>query len=161
MTSDHSLDEARERAALYALGSLRGEEARDFEAHLSSGCAVCTAEVEAFAAVTQEPGRTAAPQVPRPEVRAGVFQPVAAASDPAQQPVYEHKGVRFVHSALLGWEAGNSADVEVKILSVDRERGMVTKLVRMPPGATLRSHRHADVEESYVLEGDLLVSGVL
>jgi quercetin dioxygenase-like cupin family protein len=31
----------------------------------------------------------------------------------------------------------------------------------MAPGATLVAHRHADVEESYVIEGDLLVAGEL
>src|SRR5262249_3379987 len=39
--------------------------------------------------------------------------------------------------------------------------GYVTKLVRMAPGAVLHPHRHAEAEESYVLEGDLWVSGVL
>jgi len=122
---------------------------------------VCAAEVDAFDAAARELGRAAIPQEPRPELRARVLQRIAAANDPAQQPVYEHQGVRFVHSSLLGWKPGNSVGVEVKILSIDAARGVVTKLVRMPPGSTLRPHRHADVEESYVLEGDLLVSGVL
>lgn len=44
---------------------------------------------------------------------------------------------------------------------VDQARNSFTTLVRMAPGAILASHRHADAEESYVLEGEIFVSGVL
>jgi quercetin dioxygenase-like cupin family protein len=37
---------------------------------------------------------------------------------------------------------------------------MVTVLVRMAPGTSAPRHRHAEVEESYVLEGDVTISGV-
>src|SRR5262249_29222199 len=68
--------------------------------------------------------------------------------------------VRFVRSTHLAWQDGNTPKIEIKTLFVDRARGYVTKLVRMPPGSALRPHRHVEVEESYVLEGELLVSGV-
>ena len=37
---------------------------------------------------------------------------------------------------------------------------MVTQLVRMAPGTSYPRHRHADIEENYLLEGDLTISGV-
>jgi len=48
MTEQHPTEETRERAALYALGTLEGEEARSFEQHLQTGCRDCQAEVQGF-----------------------------------------------------------------------------------------------------------------
>ncbi len=160
MTSHPSLDDARERAALYALGALRNGELRELEAHLREGCAVCAAEVKSFAGVVNELGHAAAPERPRDAVRARVLER-ARQSVLANQAVVEKDDVRFVRTAQLVWEHGNAPGIEIKVLSVDAERSYVTQLVRMPPGCALRPHRHLDVEESYVLEGDLLVSGVL
>ncbi len=159
--SQHSLDEARERAALYALGALRGDEAREFEAHLATRCDVCTEEVRTFSAVAANLDQLVQPQAPQPSVRARVLERVANESVLVRQPAYEKDGVNFVRPTHLAWEAGNAPGIEIKTLSVDAQRGYVTQLVRMPAGSSLRPHRHADVEESYLIEGDLLVSGVL
>jgi anti-sigma factor ChrR (cupin superfamily) len=160
MTMHQSLDEARERVALYALGTLRGTELADFESHLQSGCDVCSDELRAFTAVAGELAHAAAPERPPDRVRARVLE--HAASDAlAAQAIVEREHVRFVRSSRLDWKESIAAGVDVKVLSVDPQRGYETKLVRMPPGSELLPHRHADVEESYVLEGDLLVSGVL
>jgi len=35
-----------------------------------------------------------------------------------------------------------------------------SSLVRMAPGSRIRPRRHADVEESYLLDGDLVVDGI-
>jgi anti-sigma factor ChrR (cupin superfamily) len=157
---EHSIDEARERAALYALGALRGEEAQEFERHLHAGCALCAAELETWAAVAADLGRSAAPCAPRPAVRARLLERIAAEQTLAQQPIVVRTGVHFVRAAGLDWQAGTAPGVEIKTLFADPARGYLTRLVRMPPGSSLHPHRHADVEESYVLEGDLMVSGV-
>jgi quercetin dioxygenase-like cupin family protein len=161
MAHEHSPDDARARTALYALGALRGDDAQEFERHLQAGCSVCTGEVNAFAAVATDLGRAATPLAPRASVRARVLERVAAESAFAEQGVFDKDGLRFVRSVSLPWTEGRAPAVEVKTLFVDQGRGYVTKLVRMPPGSTLVPHRHADIEESFVLEGDLLVSGVL
>jgi anti-sigma factor ChrR (cupin superfamily) len=158
MNPQHSLEEVQERAALYALGALRGEEARAFEAHLLSGCPTCAAEVQACQRVADELAHAAGPQAPNPSLRSRVMARIDSPEEPA---LLSRGGLEFVRSIRLPWDAGHSSGVEVKTLRVDHERGVVTKLVRMAPGATLRPHRHAAVEESYVLEGDLEVSGVL
>ncbi|MBI1817598.1 MAG: cupin domain-containing protein [Deltaproteobacteria bacterium] len=158
MRPDHSLEDAQEQAALYALGALRGEDAQVFEAHLASGCEICAAEVRTFNAVTAELGRAARPQTPPAAARACVL---VQATEASGATVTENAGVRIVRSAGLQWNAGNAPAVEIKTLHVDGERGYSTKLVRMAPGATLIAHRHTDVEESYVIEGDLLVAGEL
>jgi anti-sigma-K factor RskA len=45
---DRANDEVQELAALFALGSLGEEEARDFKRHLEDGCVVCQGEVAQF-----------------------------------------------------------------------------------------------------------------
>ena len=48
MIHEHATDETRERAALYALGTLDSAEAKTFESHLQEGCSSCQAELIAF-----------------------------------------------------------------------------------------------------------------
>ena len=48
-------EEAAGRAALYALGALEGDEAREFEEHLAAGCAACEAELRGFETVAADP----------------------------------------------------------------------------------------------------------
>lgn len=160
MIREHSPEEGRDLAALYALGVLHGDEVHEFEQHLASGCTICVAEVAALAPVVAELGHAAPPQTPSAEVRTRVLARISAESLSANHPVIEKDGVRFVRSAALTWREANAPSVEIKPLSKNKQRGYLTYLVRMAPGAVLRPHRHADVEESYVIEGDLLVSGV-
>jgi len=161
MTLAHDLETARETAALYALGALSADETRTFEAHIDRGCAMCAAEIDAFSAVAGDLAHGAPPQLPPLALRSRVLERIAEQSDPLHAAIIERAGVRFVRSAELAWTTAAAPTVEVKALSVDHARGYITKLVRMAPGASLYPHRHADVEESYVLDGDLLVSGVL
>ena len=55
----------------------------------------------------------------------------------------------------LPWHPTPFPGIEQKILLRDEERGLITALVRMAPGARLPLHEHADVEQTYVLEGSL------
>ena len=62
---------------------------------------------------------------------------------------------RPVDVAELPWHATPFPGIHQKILLRDEERGLVTALVRMAPGARLPMHEHMDVEQTYVLEGSL------
>jgi len=66
-----------------------------------------------------------------------------------------------VRSGQFDWAPAVAPGIEVKRLSEDRVRERVTLLVRLAPGASYPDHRHADVEELYLLEGEVFVSGVL
>jgi anti-sigma factor ChrR (cupin superfamily) len=57
------------------------------------------------------------------------------------------------------WEPTAAPGVKARTLHVDPARRYVTMLIRMEPGASYPGHRHADIEECYVLEGDLRVGG--
>jgi quercetin dioxygenase-like cupin family protein len=159
--NQHSPTEMSERAALYALGALRGEEARDFEAHLATGCSLCTAEVRSFSSVASDIGQSVSPQTPRAPLRARVLDRVAADGPTAKRSVFSMEGLLFARAAQLPWEPGRTPAINKKVLFRDSQRGYATWLVHMAPGSTYPAHRHSDVEELYLLEGDLLVSGVL
>ena len=161
MMSGHSPEEGRDLAALYTLGAMGGDELREFELHLAEGCEVCADEVAAFAPVVAELGYDTAPQAPSIELRTRMLDRITAEGLTSDHPVVVKDRFHFVGSQWLAWQPGNAPGVEVKMLSLDKERGYYTTLVRMEPGATLAPHRHADIEESYVMEGELLVSGML
>lgn len=63
---------------------------------------------------------------------------------------------RFVEVGRLPWQKTRFAGVEVKILLLDRDSGLLTALMRMAPGAKLPDHEHVLVEQTYVLEGSLV-----
>lgn len=157
----HSLEDVRERAALYALGALDADAAHAFESHLAAGCDTCNEELLTFRAVADDLAYLAPGQLPRPQVRTRVLERIAAESPEASQPVFEKQGLLFTRSAQLPWAPGAVDGIEVKLLHHDTQRGMKTALVRMEPGSALPPHRHADVEEVYLIDGDLLVGDVL
>jgi len=60
-----------------------------------------------------------------------------------------------------GWPEARWGEVApgitCKLLSTDVERDRVSMLVRLSPGAAYPAHRHASVEELYLLEGELWI----
>lgn len=155
MTTKH--DSLSERAALYALGSLSEEEARAFEAEIESADADAEAALQDFRAVVADLAYAAVPENPPPSLRARVLERIGAES-PA---VFECDGLYFARGERIDWLAGRGPGIEVKLLGVDAERGRRTVLIRMAPGTVYPAHRHVDLEEIYLLEGDYLVAGVL
>jgi hypothetical protein len=47
--------------------------------------------------------------------------------------------------------------ISCKILATDTERDRVSMLVRLAPGTDYPPHRHAGIEEVYMLQGELIV----
>ena len=160
MKSLHSIDEARDRAALYVVGALRGEEEREFAEHLKQGCEVCAAEVKAFSNVTDELAAAVPPEAPSAKLRERVLDKIASEVRARNSATIDKNGMRFMLSNLMPWEETATKGIETKVLFRDAAHGMVTVLVRMAPGTSSRHHRHVAVEESYVLEGDVTISGV-
>lgn len=154
----HSSDDIQERAALYVVGALEEDERAAFEAHLEGGCAQCRGEVDAYQAVTLDLAAgvaTAPPRGLRQRVLAAAASQVAFSSG----PIFEPTGFRFVQTGDLEWHSIR-AGLDVKQLSVDEERGRLTQLIRMAAGVRIRAHRHKDIEESYILSGELIIDGV-
>lgn len=156
-------EEAAGRAALYALGALEGEEAREFEEHLAAGCAACEAELREFEAVAGDLGLAAPEAEPPTGARARLLALVS--EDGGESGAERGDGPNVSRDAAPGflvlrasegrWRPTDDAGVSFKLLFSDRERGTITTLVRMEPGSRIRSHRHLGVEQCLVLEGDV------
>ena len=56
------------------------------------------------------------------------------------------------------WEEA-APGISCKVLAADSENDRVSMLVRLAPGAAYPAHRHAGVEELYLLHGELMVDG--
>ena len=159
-------DSIRTDAALYALGALSPDEARAFEQRLADGDAECRRELDGFRAVVDDLGHAAPAVSPAPTLRHrvldGISNPRAdeAANALEATGLLDLDGVRFVRSDRFDWLAGPLPGIDIKLLSFDRARGRRTLLLRLAPGAVYPAHRHADVEEIYLLEGELTVCGV-
>ena len=161
--------EAQVRAALYALGVLRQEEMEEFQESQEQSADRSVDEtfgtdVKAFETVVTDLAYAAPSQQPPEALRNRVLNHIAEkeklTTTQQMSSIVEKPGLLFTRSGLMDWK-GDNTPVQVKTLSKDPEAGYRLSLIRMAPGAVLPPHRHADVEDSYVLEGEMLVSGVL
>ncbi len=160
-TLNHSIDDIRDRASLYALGALDRDDALEFEHHLGGGCETCRDELRGFQAVANELAHALPPESPRGFLRTRVLECIATAADQTHWTSLSKDGLHFARPQRLPWLELPGLGVEMKLLSHDAERAINTQLVRMNPGAVVPKHRHGGEEEIFVLEGDLLVSGVV
>ncbi len=155
-------DDARDQAALFALGSLPAAEAARMEAHLAE-CPECRAEVDALASVVGDLALAAPGIEPPPGLRERVLARARAEKReaPAAQPWKEWtstEGAGEFSLALAAqgtWDRTAFQGVETRRLFVDRAGDRITMLVRMAPGSSYPSHRHGGPEECYVLQGVL------
>ncbi|HET6521290.1 MAG TPA: cupin domain-containing protein, partial [Geminicoccaceae bacterium] len=63
---------------------------------------------------------------------------------------------RYVRVDELPWTPTKFPGIEIKVLMEDKETGLLTALTRLAPGAVLPLHEHADLEQTFVLEGSLV-----
>ena len=150
-------EEAAGRAALYALGALEEDEAREFEEHLAAGCAACAAELREFETVARDLCLAAPEAEPPAGVRARLLALVSEerGGTGPNLPGDDASGFLVLRAGEGRWHPTDDAGVSFKLLYADRERGTITTLVRMEPGSRIRSHRHLGVEQCLVLEGDV------
>ena len=157
-------DDDRERAALHAVGALERDAAGFYAAHLEV-CGACRAEVESHRAAVEALGRSLEPVAPPPSVKtrlAAALRPErdAAAIQPWRQwtPSAPGEAMTLVRGKDE-WESTGVDGVECRRLFADMVNDRLTMLVRMTAGTEYPAHRHAGIEECYVLEGDLYGTG--
>jgi anti-sigma factor ChrR (cupin superfamily) len=123
----------------------------------------------AYDAVVGELGFLAAPAAPPPALRDRLLRRIGreVAARARDFPVDGRPagaeavlpGVFAVRSSSAEWIPTPVAGVAYKVLGRDPAEGRTTRLVRFSPGMRYPKHRHAGVEEIYIIEGELCVNG--
>jgi anti-sigma factor ChrR (cupin superfamily) len=159
-TSNVSRCERAELVALYLLTGLDRSEAESMAAHLES-CADCQKEYNALRPVTRALAGWRMQSLPPPtSLWSRVTQRIAdatlqksnapaeavSAASPWSEPPWPEPEWREV-----------APGISCKLLSTDVDMDRVSMLVQLAPGASYPPHRHAGVEELYLLRGELWI----
>lgn len=150
-----------ELVSAYCLGVLDETERTAFENHLRD-CSPCQVEMRAWNDMVGEIGACVAelaPAEPPPDLKDRLMAKVHAT---LQRPglIFDNGGILLARSAEIPWRQ-IMPNVESKLLYWDRERRYTTSLVRIAPGGKYPRHHHRDIEEIFVLSGDLRIEGVV
>jgi len=78
---------------------------------------------------------------------------------PNATPSAPADGSRWWRTADMDWRT-RSAQVDVKQLFVDEKGGQSSALMRIAPKSVFAPHRHAGIEELFILEGTFCDDGV-
>ena len=142
---DHS-----ELVFLYAVQALPANEVPVLEAHLAT-CAACQQEMETLRPIVDS-------FVSWPT---DVLRPSASLWDRLGQRIAAETGQQPVLPAPERWKEAEWKEVapgiSCKLLATDTEKNRVSMLVRLAPGTDYPPHRHAGIEELYMLDGELIV----
>jgi anti-sigma-K factor RskA len=145
-----------ELAALYALEALGDDEQRQCERSLEDASAAVRQEISTFQEVVQELAFSGPAIAPPASLKERLMARIAL--EPQEQA--GERKFTFVRSENLAWQdAGGGASI--KVLFNDPVGARMTLLVRLAPGGTVAGHRHAQIEELYVLEGSCVCAGEL
>lgn len=88
---------------------------------------------------------------PRPELRARLMARVRQDDPP--------KGFSFRFASDDDWLPHPVPGIRMKVLAMDRARGIATLLLDVAPGAVFPAHHHSSDEECYVVSGTLIACG--
>lgn len=173
MTDSLAHEEFESQAALYALGALEEDEAREFAESLAGEDAAHRLVAESFARVSSALGYAAPEVAPPARLREKLLSLVKAerengngAADEKGDSTNETSSSNELSAARTltirledgGWGAV-APGVLMKNLFFDKWAKTATVLVKMSPGASLPKHRHHGIEQCIVLEGDLSAAG--
>jgi len=148
-SSDHDREHL-DLVFLYVLQALPSSEIPVVEAHISS-CADCRHEIETL----------------RPIIGSFVSWPTDVLRSPVSlwgllaQRIAEETGEEPVLApsqlpAKPEWEEA-APGISCKLLATDTEKNRVSMLIQLAPGTDYPPHHHAEVEELYMLHGELMI----
>jgi anti-sigma factor ChrR (cupin superfamily) len=139
-----------EALSLYAVGALSASEAAIVEARIAA-CLECRQEIEALGQVVGSfPAWPADVVRPPASLRGRLAQRIA--TDTGGEPLLTPPP----DASEQEW-ANVAPGIACQLLAADPDRSSVSMLVRLAPGADYPPHRHAGVEELYLLDGELMV----
>lgn len=142
--------EQSERICEYAVEALPVADVPAFEAHLT-GCASCRRELAALGPVV-DAFVDWPTDVLRPPASLETRLAARIAAETGEAPV-QPPARAWVEPA---WEEA-APGIFVKLLANDRERDIVSMLVRLLPNVEYPPHTHAGVEELFLLDGELWI----
>jgi len=154
MSKSYLTDDRESAAALYALGLLEGEEPRILE---------CLAETDAeLQALMMRHCRGAewlleapASKTPPPTLRDRLLARLPGKARPAQvSDLLIAPGILLVKGGDKPWQETGIPGIRHKLLHFDAERDYASNLVSMKAGSVYPAHRHADIEELFMLSGE-------
>jgi len=145
-----------ELAPLYALEALDAAEKIAFEEHLRQGCDICAKDVRSFTDIAGFIAESV-PAAPSAGLRDRLLSKVSH-SPRVPGVLFERSGVLIARSDELDWQ-DLAPGIVFKPLYQDSDRKYNTSLVRMQAGALYPAHHHAEIEELFMLSGDLHVEG--
>jgi putative transcriptional regulator len=143
--------------ASYALSLLEPSEAELMAAHLAT-CSECQKEYHAVGALTEALTAWRTRELPTP---ASLWHRLVERI--ADVPQNKRLGAAHAQTAFLAHDWAEPQWKEVapgitcKLMSTDAEASRVSMLVRLAPGISYPPHRHAGVEELFLLEGELWI----
>ena len=136
-------------AALDALGVLTAGERAHFR-EIAGADAAVLAEAGAYREACVSIAESLEPVEPPAFVKARILEAIQRPVD-AVPPLGSHT----IRSGEGRWFAQPIPGIEVKPLSVDKERRVATILMKFAPGAMFPAHDHGGAEECYVLSGSV------
>src|SRR5215510_9305367 len=152
MADDSHIQDIEEQAALFAIGALPPDEARQFEARVAAGCPLCRAELrQCSEAVTAL--QLSVPEVaPSPGLRSRLLESIGARKASGGSPMGPG---RIVRPEDTEWRKSQVPGLEFRYLFEKK-----TMLIRMAPGTSYPVHEHSSAEQCLVLEGSVSSEGV-
>jgi quercetin dioxygenase-like cupin family protein len=151
-------EEQQDRAPLHALSALDGQERREFERLLEdegAGAQAARADVAGFRQTAARLATLTQPVPPPPELKTRLMARIQA--DPQRKDSAGH-GFTVIRASEGTW-LEVTAGVKMKVLFNDSGTQRTTALVRFAAGYRHAPHRHAAVEELFVLEGGCVCEG--
>ena len=140
----------RESVFLYALQALPSGEALAVKTHLSE-CADCRHELDTLRPII-DTFVSWPTDVLRPSATLWDRLARRIAGETGQEPPVPAPRAR----AEQEWEEA-ALGLHYRLLATDTEKDRVSMLVRLAPGVAYPPHRHAGVEELYLLHGELWI----
>jgi len=145
-------------SALYALDLLEGEEKQAFEAAWRDD-PLLQHEVTELRETSTALAALAPPVAPPASLRERLLTSIKKPEPPAVDHITLSPGVFLKLSNNMAWQETGIPGIKVKSLHVDLERRYATSLVMMAAGAVYPPHRHKELEELFMLSGDVIVAG--
>jgi anti-sigma factor ChrR (cupin superfamily) len=140
-------DDLEALALADAIGALDEDERVVLDARVTKLTPDQRAQVASLYDVALALGSSVEQAEPSPRVRAAVM---AATTAPGRYTVF---------SGDQAWAATPLPGIQMKVLSVDKARGVATMLIRATAGAVYPSHHHSGPEECYVIRGSVVIDG--